>query len=842
MKRPNTAPQKPSQKAHKRQKVERSKAAPFPKPLPSSTKAKRRVQLNELGWKPVSMPDRLDDVEGFYGLEEIDDVEIVKDPVTGNLTFETTKTEDEVAQDVEEAWQREEEEAKRLEAITFGDKEANGQEDTTQADAAQEPAQGENEEVAWEGFSDEEDAQTEAHAPVADTDVTDVADATTTNGEPEVKKLTKTEKKKRAKEAKLKKLEEEKAKAELATPDDVEEEHDDEDHEENNEDEDEDDVEDREDGETFGPGAFDILANQPEDDDDETDVRAWNELDLSEEMLGALAKLKFSKPTGIQASTIPEIMAGRDVIGKASTGSGKTLAFGIPIVESWLAARSTAKDPEDKAPIALIIAPTRELAHQINNHLVALCAKGDFDPPYIASITGGLSVQKQRRQLEKADIVVGTPGRLWEVISSGQGLLPKFKQIKFLVVDEADRLLSEGHFKEMSEILKVLEPDDEPNENGDEEQAPESLRQTLVFSATFGKDLQRKLAGKSKYSGDLMSQQQSMEYLLKKLRFREEKPMFIDANPTSQMASKLQEGLIECAGTEKDLYLYSLLMFYTKKRALVFTNSISAVRRITPFLTNLALPALPLHSNMPQKARLRSIERFKERPGSILVATDVAARGLDIPKIDLVIHYHLPRAADTYVHRSGRTARADASGASILICAPEEVAGVRRLIAKVHARASDAPKSKKTAFFIRTLDIDRRIVSRLKPRATISKKLSDTVIAKEKKHSEDDLLRRAAEDLGVNYDSEELEKEAPGKKGRGSGRKKKEKEASEMTKAEMQSLRAELKHLLSQKINTGVSARYLTSGGIDVDALVAGEGNMEFLGNLDGLGFDEVAE
>jgi ATP-dependent RNA helicase DDX24/MAK5 len=225
-----------------------------------------------------------------------------------------------------------------------------------------------------------------------------------------------------------------------------------------------------------------------------------------------------------------------------------------------------------------------------------------------------------------------------------------------------------------------------------------------------------------------------------------------------------------------------------------------------------------------------------------LVATDVAARGLDIPQIDLVIHYHLPRAADTYVHRSGRTARADASGASILICAPEEVGGVRRLIAKVHARASDAPKSKKTAFFIRTLDIDRRIVSRLKPRANISKKLADTVIAKEKKHSEDDVLRRAAEDLGVDYDSEEFEKEAPGKRGRGSGRKKKEKEASEMTKAEMQSLRAELRHLLSQRINTGVSARYLTSGGIDVDALVAGEGNMEFLGNLDGLGFDEVAE
>ncbi|KAI0581670.1 SrmB, Superfamily II DNA and RNA helicase [Pyrenophora tritici-repentis] len=780
MKRPHAAPKKGALKAQKRQKVE-----DFPKPLPS--KPKRKVQLNELGWKTVEMPDRLDDTEGFYGLEEIEDVMIVKDPTTGNLTFETTKTEEEVARDVEEAWQREEEEAQRLEKITFGKDQAPEDEDTADEKVAEDKAevaiQAEDKELAWEGFSDDDDnVQTEDAKQAA------------ANGA--------------AKESE--------------------------------DDKEESDIEDREDGETFGPGAFDILANQPDDDDE--DVSAWDELELSEEMLGALAKLKFSKPTTIQKSTIPEILAGRDVIGKASTGSGKTLAFGIPIVESYLASRSSAsKEPEDKMPIALIIAPTRELAHQINAHLIALCAKGDFDPPYIASITGGLSVQKQRRQLEKADIVVGTPGRLWEVISDGQGLLRKFKQIKFLVVDEADRLLSEGHFKEMGEILKVLEPDDVTDENAESDEKEEIKRQTLVFSATFGKDLQRKLAGKVKGGGsDLMSQQQSMEYLLKKLQFREEKPVFIDANPMSQMASKLQEGLIECAGTEKDLYLYSLLMFYTKKRALVFTNSISAVRRITPFLTNLALPALPLHSNMPQKARLRSIERFKERPGSILVATDVAARGLDIPRVELVIHYHLPRAADTYVHRSGRTARAEASGASILICAPEEVAGVRRLVAKVHARASDAPKSKKTAFFIRTLDIDRRIVSRLKPRATISKRLADTVIAKEKKHSEDDVLRRAAEDLGVDYDSSEFEKEAKGKRGRGSGRKKKEKEASEMTKAEMQALRAELKSLLSQRINTGVSARYLTSGGIDVDALVAGEGNMEFLGNLDGLGFDDM--
>jgi ATP-dependent RNA helicase DDX24/MAK5 len=824
MKRQHNAP-KAAHKAHKRQKVEKKARSEIPIP-------KRKIRLDDLGWSQVSMPDRLEDFEGFYGLEEIEDVSIVKDAVTGNLSFETSKTDEQIEQDIEKAWQREEEEAKRLEQITFGGEEEPKDEDDVIEEKVEKKAKqnGDHDDDAdsWGGFSDGEEQSEDVQTAAEDTAPTTVGILKTKTDDKSDKKKQKDTMSKKEKAAEKKAAEKAKQAAIVAKESDTE----------------KPDDEELSEGETFGPGAFDILANRADDEDDEVDVSAWEELELSTKMLDALAKLKFSTPTTIQASTIPEIMAGRDVIGKASTGSGKTLAFGIPIIEAFLASKSNSTDAKDKVPLALVIAPTRELAHQITAHLTALCAKADFDAPRITSITGGLAVQKQRRQLETADIVVGTPGRLWEVISSGQGLLDKLKQIRFLVVDEADRLLSQGNYKELGEILKILEKDDPMEEGAEEDTAPEFERQTLVFSATFQKNLQQKLAGKAKGGGggDLMSKQQSMEYLLKKLKFREEKPKFIDANPGSQMASRLKEGLIECAGTEKDLYLYSLLMFYPNKRALIFTNSISAVRRLTPFLQNLALPALPLHSSMVQKARMRSIERFKERPGSILVATDVAARGLDIPKVDLVIHYHLPRAADTYVHRSGRTARAEASGSSILICGPEEVAGVRRLIAKVHARADEAPKSKKTAYFIRTLDIDRRTVARLKPRATISKKLADTVIAKEKKHSEDDLLRRGAEDLGVDYDSEEFEQEAKGKKGRGSGRKKREKEASEMTKGEQQALRAELKSMLSQRINTGVSAKYLTSGGIDVEALMAGEGNMGFLGNVDGLGFDDDDE
>jgi hypothetical protein len=157
-----------------------------------------------------------------------------------------------------------------------------------------------------------------------------------------------------------------------------------------------------------------------------------------------------------------------------------------------------------------------------------------------------LSVQKQQRQLAKADIIIGTPGRLWEVMSSSPELSASFKQIKFLVIDEADRLLTEGHFKEAEEILSALDRQ-QALEEGEDQAA--SGRQTLVFSATFHKGLQQKLTGKGKQG--LLDESESMEYLLKKLNFREDKPKFVDVNPISQMADKLKEGMVECTGTEK---------------------------------------------------------------------------------------------------------------------------------------------------------------------------------------------------------------------------------------------------------------------------------------------------
>ncbi|TDZ15349.1 ATP-dependent RNA helicase MAK5 [Colletotrichum orbiculare MAFF 240422] len=747
----------------KRQKPAVAKAAPPQK--------KRAVAVNSLPWKKVDVPEMFDDAEGFYGLEVIEGVDVVKDG--DNVQFVTTLPPAETMdQDNDE----------------------------------------------FEGFSDSEPT------PKLDTDI----------GEKQEEK-TDSKKAKKAKNAKAETKPNEKKSAEsldqAVNPEPATEKTDTKKKEKKQKK-----TQPKPEDAKLEANVFTALEQVEEADEEDLDMGEWVELGLSPAIVSAIAKLKFNKPTKIQASSIPEVLAGHDVIGKASTGSGKTLAFSIPIVEEWLERfdAESSKEEGGKIPTALIMSPTRELAHQITDHIKRLTA-GLPNAPFVCSVTGGLSVFKQQRQLAKADIVVGTPGRLWEVISSSTDLLAAFRQIRYLVVDEADRLLSEGHFKEAGEILDALDRQvAEEDDDDDEEGNKLSARQTLVFSATFHKGLQQKLAGKGKWG--LMSEKESMEYLLKRLNFREEKPKFIDVNPVSQMASGLKEGLIECGAMEKDLYLYSVLILNPNRRSLVFTNSISAVRRLTPMLQNLNINALALHSQMPQKARLRSVERFTEaKPNttSVLIATDVAARGLDIPGIDQVVHYHVPRAADMYVHRSGRTARAERSGLSIILCGPEEVIPTHRLAAKVHAE-----QIAKKKYLLRTIDIDRRIAGKLKPRVDLAKKLADATLAKEKGNKEDDWARTAAEELGVEYDSDELEK-AGTWGGRGSGRKKKLKENQAVSKAEMGAMRAQLRELLSRRINIGVSEKYITAGNMDIEELLKG-GKGEFLGKVDGLGLEDL--
>lgn len=472
-------------KARKRQKIAGGDADYRSTPQTSAPAANgSKVRLDDLEWNEVALPDRLDDYEGFFGLEEIDDVEVVRSATDGRVSFKTAERSTAEPTKKRKASEGQQKDSDTRELQPVIDTPSNGEE--------------------WEGFSS--DDQDQAQEPKILAKVAPV----------------------RA-DKKQKKKKEHKKGAERANG--------------------------TSEPRNGGSNAFAGLGDEVQEDD--VNTSAWDSLGLSQETLSSLSKLKFSRPTPIQSAAIPEILDGHDVIGKASTGSGKTLAFGIPILEHYLESktdrRKASQASEDThAPLALILSPTRELAHQITAHLTALCSHSSFDGPSIATVTGGLSIQKQQRLLSKADIIIGTPGRLWEVISQGQGLLKRLQKIMFLVVDEADRLLSEGHFKEVEEIWNVLDKDDEDVENDDvDSSAEQQQRQTLVFSATFHKGLQQKLAAKGKFGGELMDKKESMEYLLKKLRFREDKPKFIDVNPVEQMAQGLKEGLVECAGTEK---------------------------------------------------------------------------------------------------------------------------------------------------------------------------------------------------------------------------------------------------------------------------------------------------
>ncbi|KAL8903412.1 MAG: hypothetical protein Q9171_007413, partial [Xanthocarpia ochracea] len=702
----------------KRKRVEESQKRKSPKP----------AGVNALPWKEVPLPDNLDDAEGFFGLEEISDVELVRDEKLGRVEYRHLKPTDTQSRNGHTA-----------------------------------------EETEWSGFDDSDSNEDAGSAPQP-------------KPKPQASLL----------ESSLKKTSEKtswKSVQELAEVNGFE--------------------------------------NLRDGSDQEDDVSAWHSLGLSPEVLSSLARLHFEEPTPIQNSAIPEILGGQNVIGKASTGSGKTLAFGIPILEHYLQhcnrtnhKRRKSIEEREIAPTALILSPTRELAHQLSKHLNALCSNVTSDAPYIATITGGLAPQKQQRNLANADIIVGTPGRLWEIISSTNGLIPWLRQIKFLVLDEADRLLSEGHFKELEEILDTLNKTD-----ADDHQTlsyPFLSRQTLVFSATFSPTLNQKLSGHLKPSTTASN---SLEPLLSRMNFSTT-PKFIDASPKSHLPSSLNSYLLSCDALEKDLYLYALLLtHFPNARTLVFANSIHAVRRLVPFLQNLNLQVYGLHSQMPQKARMRSVERFsaedidkdsnnnntsnskvkKAKKANILVATDVAARGLDIPSVHAVIHYHLPTAANTYVHRSGRTARQGRTGISVLLCAPNEVQGTRRLVAKVYAQLDDdTVRNKEKEKGLQTLELNRHIVARLKDRTSLAKKIADADAKKRKDVHEENWFRNAAEELGAEYDSEEVfaSSNMGVKKGKGKGKGKKARDDEQGTsKADIAVWKSQLKGLLERRVN-----------------------------------------
>uniref|UniRef100_A0A1I8BCR8 ATP-dependent RNA helicase n=1 Tax=Meloidogyne hapla TaxID=6305 RepID=A0A1I8BCR8_MELHA len=409
----------------------------------------------------------------------------------------------------------------------------------------------------------------------------------------------------------------------------------------------------------------------------------WTQIVNSAIVLEGLDIMGFNTPTPIQKAVIPQAIQHRkDVIGAAETGSGKTLAFAVPIFARWL--EELKKDlPKDQMTLfALVVTPTRELAIQIRDVFRQLSAKEEPRGLHIIAIVGGMSIQKQQRLLKsRPDIVVGTPGRLWALKESGEEHLNELAGLRFIVVDEIDRMLKEGHFQELRHIIKhVHSKRKEQLEIIGEKGHP---LQTFVFSATLTFTYNISLrADENSEANNLqkMDSKQKVKQIARSMCMRKgsEKLAIIDLTTTKKIPNMLVECRMDCTDLlHKDANLFYLLKRYGG-RTLVFCNSVSAVRRLQAILRKLTprsvgtLPCL-LHGRMKEKERLKSVERFSASENSILLATDVAARGLDFQSVQQIVHYQVPQTTENYIHRSGRTARALNSGLSILFVDPMDL-------------------------------------------------------------------------------------------------------------------------------------------------------------------------
>lgn len=516
----------------------------------------------------------------------------------------------------------------------------------------------------------------------------------------------------------------------------------------------------------------------------EQDMTQWHGLGVPAPIMRALAEQNFREPTQIQSMTLPAAIHGKkDILGAAETGSGKTLAFGIPILAGIMELKqrndgsSIRKAPKVKgdkqsteAPMpkdnheltpppeeldhvsgasdedsdveenslsksrplyALVLTPTRELAVQVKNHIVAAAKYTDIR---VAAIFGGLSVAKQERVLRQSpEIVVATPGRLWELYVQGNQHLNKMENVNFLCIDETDRMVEKGHFEELRSLLKVL--------NADEDR--KKLRQNFVFSATLTlvHDLpehmqKRNLGKRQKFTKQTVDQK--IESLIEELGISQ--PKIVDITSSQQTSHTLTESRLLCAIDEKDYYLYYFVQRHPG-RTIVFCNSIDCVKRLATLFGLLDCNPLPLHANMIQKQRLKNLERFRDSPMGFLIATDVAARGLDIPNVEHVIHYQVPRTSENYVHRSGRTARANKHGITVMFMEPGEVKSYIKLY-KTLERTEDLP----------LFPISERFLGAVKERVNLARDLDKEELKLRRTQSEEGWMKKHAEEMDMIID------------------------------------------------------------------------------------------
>ncbi len=361
----------------------------------------------------------------------------------------------------------------------------------------------------------------------------------------------------------------------------------------------------------------------------------FKQLSLIAPLLKAITETGYTHPTAIQQKAIPIVLQGNDLIGCAQTGTGKTAAFALPLLQRL----EETKTPGKLVPIrALILTPTRELAIQIgdNINLYRKYLKLNY-----CTIFGGVSQEKQVKEIKKGvDILVATPGRLLDLMNQKIVSLDK---IEILILDEADNMLDMGFIHDIKKILTKVP----------------SKRQTLFFSATMPPNIR-------KFAHGILH-----------------KPFEVDVTPVSSTAEKVNQSVFFVEKKEKIKLLTSLLKKLKHERTIVFSRTKHGADKIVKLLAKNGLRAAAIHGNKSQNARQKALGEFKDSHLKILIATDIAARGIDIEQLPLVINYDLPNVPETYVHRIGRTGRAGQEGKAISFCDVEErpyLADIEKLI------------------------------------------------------------------------------------------------------------------------------------------------------------------
>lgn len=361
----------------------------------------------------------------------------------------------------------------------------------------------------------------------------------------------------------------------------------------------------------------------------------FSELKLVAPLLDAIEKLNYSTPTPIQVQSIPHLLQGKDIFGCAQTGTGKTAAFALPILQHLSLANNSSRSIK-----ALILAPTRELALQIDKSF------DDYGKNLKVShavIFGGVSQHNQVNALKKGvDILVATPGRLLDLIQQGYVRLEK---IEYFVLDEADRMLDMGFINDIRKIITKIP----------------AKRQTIFFSATVTPDIM-KLAEK------ILSN-----------------PVKVNVTPVSTPAETVEQSVFYVQKEDKRSLLKHVIKSNFIEHALVFTRTKRGADRVARELNKNGIKADSIHGDKSQNARVRALNGFKNRKINILVATDIAARGIDVDKLSHVINYEIPETPETYVHRIGRTGRAGESGVALSFCSQDErdyLKDIRKLVRK----------------------------------------------------------------------------------------------------------------------------------------------------------------